>query len=123
MKIRAGFVSNSSSSSFVFIGREISRIEVERGETIHPIFADGDACLNEGADFFEVTEDIREWIKDHPEWRCPFMMYEVHACMEDNALVLDRDTIMRIPEKVEIQGFHIDYNTTETLDEFLERYT
>lgn len=58
MKIRNGFVSNSSSSSFIVIAKQVtpdsvSKADIESGK----IYGLGD-YLNEGYDFFPITAEM-----------------------------------------------------------------
>lgn len=60
MKTRAGFVSNSSSSSFVIIGKRISANEIKSNDNVWMI---GENC--DGYEAFELTEEVKDAILEH----------------------------------------------------------
>ena len=61
MKVRTGFVSNSSSSSFINIGRKATQ---EDFKTDKDIFILGD-YLNEGQEVISVDAELRKYIVEN----------------------------------------------------------
>jgi hypothetical protein len=58
MKIRVGFVSNSSSSSFVIFGNKIKKSEIKDHEHVWIIGSE----YGEGTDAFELTDEVKDAI-------------------------------------------------------------
>jgi hypothetical protein len=121
MKIRQGFVSNSSSSSFAFLGREIKFGSINfphDGKLPFQYFAIGHPeCFENGADVFKLSPDIVKCITDN-KMTSRFRFYEVYA---NEGQTITRNTI---PDDVEVEVFggECDQNSTSTLREFKEFY-
>ena len=72
MKIRSGFVSNSSSSSFIILGS--STAPLDRTQTVELLKTNPDArilvvgaSMNEGNDVFFLDKRMIDFILDHEE--------------------------------------------------------
>ena len=90
MKIRAGFVSNSSSSSFVIIGKSINERDLtEKDFKDMRIFCDTGLCGNEGTYGDTINYDQFVKLKGHS-----FDFYEVFKVFEDSKPITKDD----IPE-------------------------
>lgn len=117
MKIRIGFVSNSSSSSSIILGKGISFDEVLDRKSNTPVFMLGD-YVNEGMDFFEITPEILAQMKAI-RWSVDnFQFIEVYRICEDGESI-DKN---KLPNKFQIFSFDQDYHNTETPADFKERY-
>ena len=60
MKVRSGFVSNSSSSSFCLIGKAITANEIKNHDDVWMI---GENC--DGYEAFELTDEVKDAILEH----------------------------------------------------------
>lgn len=123
MKIRIGFVSNSSSSSFIIIGTRLnckeSREQAEELISKGKLYAyAGDEYDSEGADFFLFTKEMLDsYEKYGPKSHIYF--YNVQCMFEEPGKI----------KKDEIEGddfnifcMEISYHICQTLEEFQERH-
>lgn len=118
MKVRSGFVSNSSSSSFCVLGKEINKNEIDFNENvyckIYPDWAEGNL-------FFKIDPELLEFLQTNETYKkysCKFFI--VYAYGEYNVEV-KRDTL---PELFKIYSFEIAHTSgiesVKDLESYLE---
>jgi len=124
MKTRIGFVSNSSSSSFIAIGKTVALEDVKL--TNHTIFIGDSIC--EGIDIVDVTPEILKRIKTEikngrkirRDWYRFFEVTCVTNKKDDHIAVFPTD--VTIKKGTEVFFCEQDYHCTEDPEDFVERY-
>jgi len=122
MKIRRGFVSNSSSSSFVFIGRPCSVDALLGGDYEYEVWCQG-SYWGEGLDFFELTDKMIDYIREHKEEKriSELDLYEVLTSGDgENGLPLPN--MKKNINGWKIYGLKKDYYCTDSVEQFEEKY-
>ena len=119
-KFRIGFVSNSSSSSFVIVGTEVNFNKIqEKGKEIMVL----GKSLGDGQDYFQLTAEIYDYLSARKELLDNSDLKFYHVISEGEfELEIDRKTLLNGPAKIKIISAQIDYHQTETLEQFKERY-
>ena len=126
MKVRSGFVSNSSSSSFIIIGEADISFNKALQSKKETIYVEGQGVVEEGMDVFLLTDEIREHLAEFPG------LVDAH-CLEfhlSRQVKTDGDsdgTTMKVtrkglPEEFEVIYIEKNYHSTETLEQFKENY-
>lgn len=132
MKRRLGFVSNSSSSSFMILGRKISQADIQSigYELAHEgnLYATDWGDWNDGADFFSVTPKmLANHIKYHiinGESGCNYLdFYTIDKELSDEndeGTPINREDIH--PDGSMLFNFEVTYHATQDFDMFAERH-
>lgn len=121
MKIRNGFVSNSSSSSFIVFGKQILNVDVPNlieADLKKKIMVVG-KDLSEGTDFFEIhNKQMLEYAQNNEYLkRCTWLNVLESICTEGEPFVVPESAAGAMGIALEV-----DYNVSEDIDQLKMRY-
>jgi hypothetical protein len=127
MKIRNGFVSNSSSSSFIVVCNPINKDDFDEDAfkeycKTHNIWVLGQ-YLSEGYDFFELESKYLNLIDDNLD-KMKFLEVIHQVNNDDNELVLTKQQLLdfALLDAITIKSIEVDYHETDNVDTFINRY-
>jgi hypothetical protein len=114
-KKRIGFVSNSSSSSFIICGQELKALP----ESYDPkLYACGDNA-NEGEDFFNITPEMYAVICNNRQIRDDLNYYIVEKMIDiDNNIC----TVEDLPKNCRVYSKSISYDECVDVEDLESRY-
>lgn len=127
MKIRNGYVSNSSSSSFCIVGKEIDNPleRIKNGKKVWIIVENGgnsgeceDWAMELNLETFEILKKSK-WYKSHQE-------YSVFIEANDNAVVEwdsnEGDNVLKVEKDIDecVFAFNRDYSSPDNKKELID---
>lgn len=126
MKKRNGFVSNSSSSSFIVIGKETSKENINNFENVYMKGND----RGEGTDYFLLTKEMKDsigWDWIHLSSFHKFLVeYGRFGDEGDNSISKKNllELLKDIPDYERVEFFNIEksYHSIDSFAEFKEYY-
>lgn len=124
MKIREDFVTNSSSSSFVIMGKDVFLDDIDLTQGHYIIVG---KYLWDGYDIIDATMPILNYIKnkkmeDKFSYMKVFLEGECGTSFSLKELKEFVDKTAKEDDEITVNIFDIDYHSTTTLAEFIERY-
>jgi hypothetical protein len=128
VKRKESFVTNSSSTSYILVGKRMADYEVEnefvKKSTKLNIYAMSSYYCNEGADIFKLNKKMFDYIaKRKIDRNIGIEFYDVKTLIESEegaSLSTLKDFID--DKDVKLFGVDKDYHSTESLEDFIKRY-
>lgn len=120
MKTRNGFVSNSSSSSFIVVGKKIDKSEIKSHGHVWLIGSE----YGEGTDAFELTPEMQDIIVAHTGEIYATFISAIKTLSGDDEGTLEEEDIKLMSSygKVDVLAFDKSYYDSLEQGDWEERY-
>jgi hypothetical protein len=115
MKIRNGFVSNSSSSSFMILGDNLGHRAPDKFES--DIWVVG-TDLGEGSDVFPLTKEMFNYLIEHKNSVDNPISFIRGIAMSDGEIVEKKS----LPDRFKAYMVEASYHSTDSLEAFMANY-
>ncbi len=121
MKIRNGFVSNSSSSNFIVIGNRVAYYNVDPADVkAGNIYIEGENLYSDAIDFFQATQKMINLIKKEANLH-NVEIYKIHKIIsEDEEFKIVKNDLPDDP--VSIRVIEKTNHYTKDFKDFKKRY-
>ncbi len=130
MKFKSGFISNSSSTSFIMIARELNESELDTKGYELAYKGKLHAChygdWNDGPDYFDMTPKM---LVNYLKWHCIYSegndlrFYDVHKIIDmdwSDGTPISREDIPADGSKIFFMD--VTYHSTEDFSTFMDRH-
>lgn len=120
MKTRNGFVSNSSSSSFILFGNPIDVADIKIKDIEEGRIVASGTYLGEGYDLFVLSPEIFEIIGagNNPKLDEELAYYFTYFLVEEGTSL----DLREVPQECRVYSMNASYHSSDTLKRFKENY-